>query len=183
VVLHPGASAPSRRYPAARFGMAADAIAHRSGCVPVFTGDASEQALIDEARSVMSQRSIVLSGQLGVAELAALIGDARLLIANNTGPAHVAAAMGTPVVVLYALTNPQHTPWNVPSRVLSHDVPCRNCLKSVCPQGHHDCLLKIAPEAIVDAAMALLGESVDRAATPLTFHPRREVHALTGSTA
>ena len=51
----------------------------------------------------------------------------------------MAAAIGTPLVDLYALTNPQHTPWGVPHRVLSHDVPCKYCYKSVCPEQHHDC--------------------------------------------
>jgi lipopolysaccharide heptosyltransferase II len=155
-IVHPGASAPSRRYPAARFGSAADAIAARSGCLPIFTGEASEQPLIDEARRCMSQPSITLAGRVRVPELAALIGDARLLLANNTGPAHVAAAVGTPVTVLYALTNPQHTPWRVAARVLNHDVPCRDCLKSVCPHGHHDCLMKVEPDDVVHAALALL---------------------------
>jgi lipopolysaccharide heptosyltransferase II len=155
-VVHPGASAASRRYPAARFGSAADAIAARSGCLPVFTGDATEQPLIDEARRCMSQPSISLGGRLGLVELAALIADARLLLSNNTGPAHIAAALGTPVTVLYALTNPQHTPWRVPSQVLSHDVPCRHCLKSECPQGHHDCLMKVQPDDVVHAATLLL---------------------------
>jgi ADP-heptose:LPS heptosyltransferase len=81
-----------------------------------------------------------------------------VLITNNSGPAHLAAAVATPVVDLYALTNPQHTPWLVPARVLNHDVPCRNCLKSVCPQGHHDCLRRVAPERVADAAMELLGK-------------------------
>jgi ADP-heptose:LPS heptosyltransferase len=53
---------------------------------------------------------------------------------------HVAAAVGTPVVDLYALTNPQHTPWGVPHRVRFHDVPCKYCYKSVCPEGHGHCL-------------------------------------------
>jgi len=61
--------------------------------------------------------------------------------ANNTGPVHLAAALGTPVVDLYALTNPQHTPWQVEKpRAFPTTFPCRNCYKSVCPQGHHDCL-------------------------------------------
>ena len=68
----------------------------------------------------------------------------------------MAAALGTPVIDLYALTNPQHTPWRVRSRVLSHDVPCRNCLKSVCPQGHHGCLRGVEPEAVASAAVDLL---------------------------
>ena len=117
---------------------------------------AMRRVLIDEARRCMSQPSVTLAGRLAMPELAALIGDARLLLSNNTGPAHIAAAMGTPVTVLYALTNPQHTPWRVPAQVLSHDVPCRHCLKSECPQGHHDCLMKVQPDDVVRAAAQLL---------------------------
>ena len=79
-----------------------------------------------------------------------------MLVSNNSGPVHVAAAVGTPVVDLYALTNPQHTPWGVPHRVLFHDVPCRYCYKSVCPEGHHDCLRRVPPKAVVEAALSLL---------------------------
>ncbi len=93
---------------------------------------------------------------MNLAELAALLRRAPLLISNNTGPVHVASAVGTPVVDLYALTNPQHTPWGVPCRVLSHDVSCRNCYKSICPEGHNDCLRKIPPGDVVQAALDLL---------------------------
>jgi ADP-heptose:LPS heptosyltransferase len=84
---------------------------------------------------------------------------ARVLISNNTGAVHVAAAVGTAVVDLYALTNPQHTPWQVPSRVLFHDVACKFCYKSTCPQEHHDCLRLVTPDEIVSAAVNLLGLS------------------------
>ena len=87
--------------------------------------------------AAQARDAVPLAGLLDLPELAALMQAAQLLVCNNTAPAHIAAAVGTPVVDLYALTNPQHTPWRVPHRVLSHDVPCRNCLKSVCPHGHH----------------------------------------------
>jgi lipopolysaccharide heptosyltransferase II len=161
-VVHPGASAPSRRYPADRFGEVARSVAAGSGCIAVFTGDESEAALVREARAAMRMPSVSLAGLLDVGRLAALIQDSDLLLTNNTGPGHIAAAVGTPVVTLYALTNPQHHPWHVPSRVLSHDVPCRNCLKSTCPQGHHDCLLKVEPRAVAEAALELLFEGVRR---------------------
>ncbi len=77
-------------------------------------------------------------------------------MSNNTGPVHVAAAVGTPVVDLYALTNPQHTPWQVPNRVLNYDVPCKYCYKSVCPMGHHNCLQLVTPQSVVQAALELL---------------------------
>ena len=96
-----------------------------------------------------------------------------MLIANNSGPAHLAAAVGTPVLSLYALTNLQHAPWRVPGRVLSRDVPCRGCLKSVCPQGHHRCLRGVAPETVVRAALDLMREVRAGAARPLPDEPSR----------
>jgi ADP-heptose:LPS heptosyltransferase len=134
----------------------------------VFTGGPSERGAIDAIRATMAGApSSSLAGALDLAELAALIARAPLLVSNNTGPVHVAAAVGTPVVDLYALTNPQHTPWGVPHRVLNHDVPCKYCYKSVCPEGHHDCLRLVRPEEVVHAAFELLEELAARGSTPL----------------
>jgi ADP-heptose:LPS heptosyltransferase len=104
----------------------------------------------------MRQQPLSMAGELTLGELAALVAGAQVTVCNNSGPSHISAALGTPVVVLYALTNPQHTPWKVKARVLNHDVPCRNCLKSSCPQLHHDCLLKVEPEDVAVAALELL---------------------------
>lgn len=156
VLVHPGASAPSRRYPAEGFAAAAAMLAEQ-GCRIVFTGSGSDEiALIEQIRQTMRAPSVSLAGKLDMAEMAAAVAAADVLVVNNTGPAHMAAALGTPVVDLYALTNPQHTPWQVPSRVLSFDVPCRNCYKSVCPAGHHDCLRRIEPHEVATAARQLL---------------------------
>jgi lipopolysaccharide heptosyltransferase II len=158
VVIHPGSTAASRRYPPEHFAAAADGLAEL-GFDVLFTGAAAERELIETIQGQMRFASHRLSGRLNLAELAALLARAPVLISNNTGPVHVAAAVGTPVVDLYALTNPQHTPWRVPHRVLNRDVPCKYCYKSVCPQGHHDCLRLVAPEEVVSATLSLLEEA------------------------
>lgn len=155
-LVHPGASAPSRRYPPEGFARAADLLVREHGCHVVYTGSAAESALIAEIRAHMRSPSHSLAGRCDLGTLSALIALAPVLVVNNTGPAHIAAAVGTPVVDLYALTNLQHTPWRVESRVLYHDVPCKNCYKSVCPIGHHDCLRRVPPEAVARAAVELL---------------------------
>jgi ADP-heptose:LPS heptosyltransferase len=104
----------------------------------------------------VGDRALSLAGDLNLAELSALIERSPLLISNNTGPVHIASALGTAVVDLYALTNPQHTPWKVSSRVLFHDVPCKYCYKSVCPEGHHRCLSGVKPATVFEAASQLL---------------------------
>jgi lipopolysaccharide heptosyltransferase II len=162
IVIHPGATAPSRRYAPSSFAAVADELFRRTGLPIVFAGGPEEVRLVDSIRQSMlltGATTIALAGVLDLSELVALIDLASVLIANNSGPAHIAAAVGTPVVDLYALTNRQHTPWLVPSRVLSYDVPCRDCLQSVCPAGHNACLQKIQPTAVADAACELLAET------------------------
>ena len=158
VAIHPGASAPSRRYPAERFEGVARALLAR-GYQVAFTGSAEERELVESIRGASGSGACSLAGRLTLAETAALLSMAPLLIANNTAAVHLAAAVGTPVVDLYALTNPQHTPWGVPSRVLFHDVPCKHCYKSICPESHHNCLELVEPEEAVEAALELLEET------------------------
>jgi lipopolysaccharide heptosyltransferase II len=159
ILLHPGASAPSRRYPAHLWSQAIDAIAARHGGSIVLTGEASERALVDEISGRCAVPVISLAGQLDLGQLGAAISLAAVVVSNNTGPAHLAAAIGTPLVDLYALTNPQHTPWQVEHRILFHDVPCRFCYKSLCPEGHHACLTKVEPLRVAQAVHSLLARS------------------------
>lgn len=157
VVIHPGATAPSRRYPIEQFSVVARMLMN-SGIQVVLTGTQAEADLVQTIQSTLETPAFSLVEQLGLGELAALLTITPLLISNNTGPVHIAAAVGTSIVDLYALTNPQHTPWNVPHRVLFHDVPCRYCYKSICPEEHHHCLRLVEPASVVDAAIELLNQ-------------------------
>ena len=157
VLMHPGATAASRRYPPAHWAEALRLLAE-SGMQAVLTGSAEEGPLVDQVRAGAGRAacSHSLAGQLTLGQLGGLISLAPVMASNNTGPAHIAAALGTPLVDLYALTNPQHTPWQSPNRVLFHDVPCRNCYKSACPQGHHACLAGVEPAQVAEAVHGLL---------------------------
>ncbi|MGB3296166.1 MAG: glycosyltransferase family 9 protein, partial [Phormidesmis sp.] len=166
IVIHAGASAPSRRYPLEHFSRVAQSLFEK-GITPVFTGILSERSLVDAICRQMNTPAISLVGKLTLPEMTALLAAAPLLLSNNTGPVHLAAAVGTPVVDLYALTNVQHTPWQVPSRVLSHEVPCRLCYKSICPEGHHHCLRLVPPESVVAAVLDLLNSEPLKDALPV----------------
>ncbi|HEU4684321.1 MAG TPA: lipopolysaccharide heptosyltransferase II [Nitrospira sp.] len=156
VVLHPGATAASRRYPAEQFAVVAARLVRELGCQVLFTGSETERELVQSIQEQMEAPSQSLAGMLSLGTLAALLCQAPLLISNNTATVHIAAAVGTPVVDLYALTNPQHTPWMVPRRVLFHDVPCKFCYKSTCPEGHHHCLRSVPPDEVVQAVAEML---------------------------
>ena len=165
LVVHPGASASSRRYPEAKLTAAVRMLAAKGRWQIAIAGDEGDRRAA-EAIAASVRGVVPVAGCLDLAEFGALLEAADALVCNNSSPAHLAAAVGTPVVDLYALTNPQHTPWGVAHRVLSHDVDCRWCLKSTCPHGHQRCLAEIAPGAIVDAVDALLAPKANRRETP-----------------
>jgi lipopolysaccharide heptosyltransferase II len=166
IVVHPGATAAARRYPPDRFAEVLRRLYVRTGWRIVLTGSRRERGLVDDIRHAADGLGISLAGQLTTAEMAALIALAPMLLTNNSLPAHMAGAVGTPVVDLYALTNLQHTPWAVPNRVLSVDVPCKGCRRSVCPLGHNRCLHAVDPRDVVDAIIDLAEATGMREAHP-----------------
>ena len=156
LLVHPGASAVSRRYPLESLGVVMTQLDRESGLPLVLAGSAVDQAALSALSAAAGTACAGIVNWLDFGGLAAMIGKARLVIANNSAPAHLAAAMQTPVVVLYALTNPQHTPWQVPSRVIFKSVPCAPCYRSLCPLGHHACLAGVMPWEVTAAALELL---------------------------
>jgi lipopolysaccharide heptosyltransferase II len=164
LVLHAGASAASRRYPIRHWLVLIGMLGTRLGYPMILTGDKRDREWLQPLAETWVGPTYSLIGKLNLGELGALICSASLLITGNTGPAHIAAALGTPLVDLYALTNPQHTPWRVAHRLLFHDVSCRNCLRSSCPQGHHACLDLLAPRKVLEASVELLATTATRPA-------------------
>ncbi|HZS94577.1 MAG TPA: glycosyltransferase family 9 protein [Chloroflexota bacterium] len=156
IVVHPGCSMPARTYPWEMFAEAADLLIERLEATVVLTGSEGEAELTARVAERMRREPVDLAGKLSFPELCALIEVADLTVTNNTGPMHLAAAVKTPVIALFALTNPpeQWGPWQVPHRLLYHDVPCRICYSRVCPYTH-DCLRLVELADIVAAARDL----------------------------
>lgn len=101
-VVHPGAAAGSRRWPAERFAAVAAALS-ATGHRVVVTGGGSEEAL---SQSVSAAAGCDRLTGLTLRELAALVANARLVICGDTGVAHLASAYGTPSVVLFGPVSP-----------------------------------------------------------------------------
>ncbi len=102
VLLAPGSSPrhPAKRWPAARFGAVARALA-AAGHLPVVVGAAAEARLAAAILQVCPE-AVDLVGQTDVGLLAALAQHAALTIGNDTGVCHLAAAADCPVVVLFS---------------------------------------------------------------------------------
>lgn len=109
VVVHPGADAAARRWPAPRFAAVARELS-AAGHRVVVTAGAGEEPL---ARAVAAGAGLpptaVLGGTADVPfhDLAALVAHARAVVVGDTGLAHLATALGTPSVVLFGPVAPR----------------------------------------------------------------------------
>jgi ADP-heptose:LPS heptosyltransferase len=100
-LLVPGSSAhrPAKRWPAARYGALARALAE-AGIAPVVLGSAAEAPLAaDIARATPV---LDLTGRTGFGDIASLARAARVAVGNDTGPMHLIAGAGCPSVVLFS---------------------------------------------------------------------------------
>lgn len=108
-VVHPGAAAGSRRWPAARFAEVAAALA-AVGHQVVITGGHSEREL---AAAVAAQAGVSPMLGLDLLQLLTLIARARLVVCGDTGVAHIASNYRTPSVLLFGPVSPAS--WGPPA--------------------------------------------------------------------
>lgn len=154
VLLSPGAGWGAKRWPADRYGAVARQIAEAGYGVVINSGPAEEHLARDIVESSGGAARVL---SLDMAELIAVTRRASLAIAGDTGPLHLACALGKPVVGIYGPTDPaRNGPFHCESRVLRHPESVRDHARRSEPEAG---LLTIAPEAVTDAALALLREA------------------------
>ena len=155
VLLHPGASAPARTWPAGHCADAVEALA-AAGHRVLVTGGPGEREL---TAYVAGTRGVDLGGETSLAGMAALLDGADAVIVGNTGPAHLAAAVGTPVVSLFSPVVPaaRWAPYGVPSVLLGDQTaPCADTRARECPVSGHPCLTSVSPADVVAAVEKLV---------------------------
>jgi ADP-heptose:LPS heptosyltransferase len=155
VVLAPGGSCPSKRYPAHRFAEVARLLA-RAGHTVRVTGGPSEVGIVDDVVAGAAHPLVEPLGQVSVPELAAVIAAAEVVVCNNSGCLHLADAARTPVVCTYAGTEgrTEMPPRAAPAALLGRRVPCAPCRQFRCPY-HQECL-DVTPEEVAAAALRLV---------------------------
>ncbi len=159
-VLHPGASAEARRYPAAQFQHVAELLRAR-GWPLIVTGSERERDLLEIV--VGDNVATPIFTDLSIQEFAALVARASAVVCGNTLPLHLADATRTPVVALYSGTDviTQWAPRFAPSRVLQRATDCAPCYRFTCPIGLP--CLDVDPEEVVAAVEALASSAPVRA--------------------
>lgn len=101
-VVHCGAKAEARRWPADRFAAVAARLG-ADGHDVVVTGGPGEAAL---AESIARRASVDAAHDLSLEELCGLVAGARLVVCGDTGVAHLATNYAVPSVVLFGPVSP-----------------------------------------------------------------------------
>lgn len=155
VVLGPGGTSITRRWPAKRFAAAANSLAARGDLAVVVVGGPAERAIAGEFAGTRAVNAI---GALDLATTAAVIGRARAVLANDTSVMHMAVALGIPTVAVFG-----GSPWQragyEPERltVLAAGLSCQPCGQDRCPYAEvPPCLTELPAERAVAAVRAML---------------------------
>jgi len=154
VGLHLGAAfGPSKLWPPGSFARLAARL-EREGLCPLLLGSAadSDTALAVARAAEAPLRSLV--GRDRPALLPGLLARLSCLVSGDTGVAHLAAALGVPTVTLFGPTDPRLTaPRAKTARSLCRHVACSPCFLGDCPIDHI-CLRSIDPEEVASVVKA-----------------------------
>jgi len=153
VVVHLGAAfGPAKVWPCERIVEFCRLI-RADGALPALMGapgDAELAARVAEAAPVAN-----LVGRDSPALLPAFLAEVDVVVSGDTGIAHLAAAIGTPVVALFGPTDPHRTAPRGRATVLQYSVPCAPCFYRTCPIDH-PCMRGIEPSQVRDRVWAFV---------------------------
>lgn len=152
VGIHLGAAyGPSKLWPQARVAELCQLVG-REGATALLLGAPAEAAAAAAVTARAPAANLV--GRDRPALLPALLAELDVVVSGDTGVAHLAAALGTPAVTLFGPTDPALTAPRGPARALVNPVPCAPCFYRVCPIDH-PCLRDLDAARVLDAAWAV----------------------------
>jgi len=105
VLIHPGASRPTRVWPLERFAAVCDRLQSELGAEVFLIAGPNECTAARTIRETARTAPVVIDESLSIGEFAALCRHFDLMLCNDSGPMHVAAGMGTRVVALFGAQN------------------------------------------------------------------------------
>jgi heptosyltransferase-2 len=153
----PGAEyGPAKRWPARHFAELARRFDAAGFNVWLF-GSGKDAEIGEQIREQSGNIAINLCGSTGLDQAIDLLGLADIAICNDSGLMHVVAALNKPLVALYGSSSPDFTPpLSSQAEITTLGLDCSPCFERHCPFGHTDCLEKLAPQQVWQAAGKLL---------------------------
>ncbi|QRG06177.1 glycosyltransferase family 9 protein [Xanthobacter dioxanivorans] len=161
VVLAVGSRLPIKRWPVPAWQELAQALLARTPFGLVLLGRAGEDAgLATLADTLPGNRMLDLTGGLTLAEVPAVLREAKALVGLDSGPAHMASALGVPCVVLFSGFAEARVwaPIGPATEVLRAQTACAPCFlpsADLCPFERR-CMTALQPDDVL-AALARVG--------------------------
>ncbi len=148
LVLNPGASWKTKRWPPRQFGEIARRAHDARGAGLVAIGSAEDAPLVAELRACLDPIPVLdLCGQTTLRQVAAIAAESDLVLSNDSGPLHLASAAGCPVVGLYTCTSPQlHGPYGRDAAAIQTNIWCAGSYLKTC--SRLDCMHELTPDRV-----------------------------------
>jgi len=158
LLLHPGATWPSKAWPDSKWSALIDALT-REQLGPIWILSAPGQEALSERVVRQASASCRVVPPLPVRPLLALIASARAYLGNDGGVLHCAVGLSTPTVGIFGPTEPEiwfpHQEFGG-CRLVQEEVPCRPCHRHEC--DHLSCLRELPVTRVVASLRELLQE-------------------------
>lgn len=160
LILHPGASCPSKMWPLENFAKLGDMLIENLKMKIMINLAPDQASLGEKVKDMMKNKPVLFCGLMTLEELAALFKKASLVISNDSGPAHIAAGVNTPVISIFGrsqkgLSPVRWRPLGEKAIAIHKDVGCSECLAHDCKKDFL-CLKAISVEEVFEEAKKLL---------------------------
>jgi len=160
LAINPGASCPSKIWPAERFAEAAEKLSQRYNFKIIILGGPKDMHLADKVSREIKVKATNLSGRTSISQMASILKRSALFVSNDSGPVHIASALGTPVISIFGRAQPGLSPrrWGPlgkQDKYLHKDVGCIQCLAHNCVK-EFACLKAITVSDVLAAAEEIL---------------------------
>ncbi|MDD3344952.1 MAG: lipopolysaccharide heptosyltransferase II [Candidatus Omnitrophica bacterium] len=160
LALNPGASCPSKIWPAERFAQVAEELARRHNFKVLVLSGPKDSSLAQEVCAKTGCGALDLSGRTSVSQMASVLKRCSLFISNDSGPVHIASALGTPVISIFGRNQPGLSPFRwgplgEKDRYLHKNAGCVECLAHNCEKGFA-CLKMIGVKDVLSEAEKIL---------------------------
>ncbi len=157
IALVPGSEGgDAKRWPAEHYAEAAIQLLGL-GFQIWLIGSEKETGIAQSIQTATQSRCLDLCGKTSLDQAVHILSAASSIVCNDSGLMHVAAALNKPIVAIYGPTHAGHTPpLSEHVQIISLGISCSPCYERNCPLGHHDCMRKISPVAVVEQVKAMV---------------------------
>lgn len=148
----------SKRWPLDRFRTVLRSLVEGHQIQPVFFGGPEDAEAADQLIAELGC-GLNACGQLSLRASARALRDCRFYLGNDTGTMHLAVAAGIKCVAIFSARDVpgKWYPYGEGHKVHRVPVDCEGCMLYECHEQGRKCLMAIAPEAVYQSCLELLG--------------------------